>query len=396
MQMFKDGGGFKRITQLLQWISLTFRPKERGPLSVRTARTGSQKLPPSSTQQEPVTPISAMKAALRPGSGTLTNPGPLTRALDSGSLSQPLLYGKSADGSLSEAGDQSNLPKLPLVPELAEAFAVLAWWLRLQVTSAVAHPSWSEALSNICGCMLGAFVLDPDQGHSFASPTGVVDAAHASEDRQLHKQAVIALCNTSSLLQLHVVHFLARILDVQPTAIQTLRPLGIWDVLCGPAFLLYGGSSPPAASTTAADPSRTSDSAAQASQQSEQGTSGEKAAPSAASESAGPQQAAASQGAGDAAPGGAGTSRDNAGASQAAETGGRMEPSPQLQTLRVAVISLLEKTACMRGLDNTNVEVTKVKVLLVPCINSGIPCLHGLTDISVPWRQYFNQPSLSA
>ena len=40
MQMFKDGGGFRRITQLLQWISLTFKPRERGPLSVRTGRAG--------------------------------------------------------------------------------------------------------------------------------------------------------------------------------------------------------------------------------------------------------------------------------------------------------------------------------------------------------------------
>lgn len=39
LQMFKDGGGFRRLTQLLQWISLTFKAKERGPLSIRTARS---------------------------------------------------------------------------------------------------------------------------------------------------------------------------------------------------------------------------------------------------------------------------------------------------------------------------------------------------------------------
>ncbi len=42
MQMFKDGGGFRRLTQLLQWISLTFKPKERSPLSVRTAQSTGQ------------------------------------------------------------------------------------------------------------------------------------------------------------------------------------------------------------------------------------------------------------------------------------------------------------------------------------------------------------------
>ena len=111
--------------------------------------TGSRQLQSNAAQPEPTTPISAMKAALRPGSGNLLAHPPLMHALDSGSLSQPLLYGKSADGSLSESGDKSSLPKAPVIPELAETFAILSWWLRLQGASAVAHPSWVEALSSI-------------------------------------------------------------------------------------------------------------------------------------------------------------------------------------------------------------------------------------------------------
>ena len=111
---------------------------------------GSRQLQVNDAQQDPATPISAMKAALRPGSSNASLFPPLTHALDSGSLSQPLLYGKSADGGLSEAGDKSSLPKAPVVPELAELFAILAWWLRLQAATAVAHPSWVEALTNVC------------------------------------------------------------------------------------------------------------------------------------------------------------------------------------------------------------------------------------------------------
>ena len=92
-----------------------------------------------------------MKAALRPGSANLARDPSFTTVLDSASLSQPLLHGKSADGSLNEPGDKSSLPRAPPVPELSEAFAILAWWLRLQVPSATVHPSWTEALSNISG-----------------------------------------------------------------------------------------------------------------------------------------------------------------------------------------------------------------------------------------------------
>ena len=43
--MFKDGGGFQRLTQLLQWTALTFKPREKGPMSIRTARSqGSRQL----------------------------------------------------------------------------------------------------------------------------------------------------------------------------------------------------------------------------------------------------------------------------------------------------------------------------------------------------------------
>ena len=341
--------------------------------------------------QEPVTPISAMKAALRPSSGKLARPSPIERNLDSGSLSQPLLYGKSADGSLSEAGDQPLQPKLPVVPELAEAFAILAWWLRIQVPSAVTHPSWSEALSNIAGCILAAFTPQADQEHASTSPSGAADAAPASQHKQLHKQAVHALCHESSTLQLHVVHFLARILDVQPAAVQTLRPLGVWEILCGPAFFLHGGSSPPAAGPPSSETS---------------GKGGSEAGPAQNEHVTGPADSTASDldrttvqqlGRGDASPDGrAGSApaheretterppgnKAEAAAGSGSKPGltvqGRGEdqqawqgttapaddpgPSPAVHTLRGAVIALLEKVACMRGLDNTDVEITKVHI----------------------------------
>ena len=45
LQMFKDGGGFQRLRQLLQWTALTFRPRERGLPSIRTARSQGSRQP---------------------------------------------------------------------------------------------------------------------------------------------------------------------------------------------------------------------------------------------------------------------------------------------------------------------------------------------------------------
>ncbi len=188
--------------------------------------------------------------------------------------------------------------------------------------------------------MLDAFAPNLDQGHNIASPTGVVDPAHASEDLQRHKQAVEALCTRSSSLQMHAIHFLAKIVEVQPAALQTLRPLGIWDILCGPAFFLFGGGLPPAAaagaSSTAAAVSTQLD--CQDESHATSGMSQLRQNENTASSKADPTPATAT----------------------AAAQADSPDFDSKLQLLRAAVVSLLEKTACMRGLDNTDPEITKV------------------------------------
>ncbi|KAL0021859.1 hypothetical protein WJX77_009077 [Trebouxia sp. C0004] len=290
LQTMCEAGGFKRITQLMQWAAFTFPPvahqNSHGPTASRSHsqlhRGGSSKgglnslafrsTHTHSARDQASQEYPALSAAQR-SSGVASTSQPSKQqqpaqeaspymqrpqhdsnqhrcgessqhpqGVQAGSSQQPhgVSVGKHShhvrlqglDPSSTHAGQAGGSRSQPDSRELEELFAVLSSWLSL-AESRHGLPLWGSLMKQVTSCLLNAFQTSP----LLPEPSTLF-----SNEAAIHTTAVAKLAQDTCTLQHHALKFVAAVLVAEPATLKHLRAEGLWDLAYGQLFFFWGGN----------------------------------------------------------------------------------------------------------------------------------------------------------
>ncbi|KAL3142038.1 hypothetical protein ABBQ32_004670 [Trebouxia sp. C0010 RCD-2024] len=253
LQTLCEAGGFRRITQLLQWTAFTFHPADTsGNGKPHTATAPHSPKPHGRAPAAPSSPSDPAVTLQRLATADDSNPALSAAQRSSGvaSTSQPSQHppadSESSHGphgqhvGYQHSGQYPHDQKptqhghtddkhLPHTRELEELFAVLSSWLSLG-ESRQGIPLWQMLMQQTTNAVLNAFRPNPAPVSPHGTPT------HQDE---LHSTALVKLSQGTCILQHHALKFVSSMFLVEPSTLEHLRAEGLWDLAFGEVFFFW-------------------------------------------------------------------------------------------------------------------------------------------------------------